>query len=97
MQEGGLDTATDTSNEENSSPEEVANKDLFEEKPGVDHFKNEETDPKKSNAMSKPFPILVIVVHINCQTPPAIIILSLYFLVYELGNLISYIVLKFVK
>lgn len=69
MQGGDLDTATDTSNEENSSPEEVAKKDLFEEKPGVDHFKNEETDPKKSNAMSKPFPILFIS---NCQTPSII-------------------------
>ncbi|KAG6403673.1 hypothetical protein SASPL_135901 [Salvia splendens] len=28
-----------------------ANKDLFEEKPGMDHFKNEENDPKNTNAM----------------------------------------------
>ncbi|XP_042017341.1 protein NUCLEOLAR COMPLEX ASSOCIATED 4-like [Salvia splendens] len=47
--EMGLDTAIDTSEEKNST--DGANKDLFEEKPGIDHFKNEENDPKNTNAM----------------------------------------------
>ncbi|KAL1541204.1 protein NUCLEOLAR COMPLEX ASSOCIATED 4-like isoform X2 [Salvia divinorum] len=47
--EMGLDTAIDTSEEKNST--NGANKDLFEEKPGIDHFKNEENDPKNTNAM----------------------------------------------
>ncbi|XP_057805887.1 protein NUCLEOLAR COMPLEX ASSOCIATED 4 isoform X2 [Salvia miltiorrhiza] len=45
----GPDTTLDTS-EEKSSPE-GANRDLFQEKPGIDHFKNEENDPKATNAM----------------------------------------------
>ncbi|XP_047955826.1 protein NUCLEOLAR COMPLEX ASSOCIATED 4-like isoform X2 [Salvia hispanica] len=47
--EMGLDTAIDTSEDKNST--DGANKDLFEEKPGIDHFKNEENDPKNTNAI----------------------------------------------
>ncbi|KAI3447882.1 hypothetical protein Pfo_004547 [Paulownia fortunei] len=53
--EGGTGTTGETSKEEKSSYENAedcsANRDLFEEKPGIDHFKNEESDPKDTNAM----------------------------------------------
>ncbi|KAL1565888.1 protein NUCLEOLAR COMPLEX ASSOCIATED 4-like isoform X2 [Salvia divinorum] len=45
----GPDTTADTS-AENNTPD-GASKDLFEEKPGIDHFKNEENDPRNTNAM----------------------------------------------
>ncbi|XP_047966701.1 protein NUCLEOLAR COMPLEX ASSOCIATED 4-like isoform X2 [Salvia hispanica] len=35
---------------ENNTPD-GASEDLFEEKPGIDHFKNEENDPRDTNAM----------------------------------------------
>lgn len=57
MQEGGSDSTRETSEEKNISSQSAKdcspNWDLFEEKPGVDHFKNEERDPKDANAMSK--------------------------------------------
>ncbi|KAH6823341.1 CCAAT-binding factor [Perilla frutescens var. hirtella] len=52
--EGGPNT-TETSMEEKSSPESAkecsANRDLFEENTGIDHFKHEESDPKDTNAI----------------------------------------------
>ncbi|KAL3637345.1 hypothetical protein CASFOL_019644 [Castilleja foliolosa] len=54
-QEGDTGTTVETSNEGkscNENPEGCSTKqDLFEEKPGVDHFRNEESDPKDTNAM----------------------------------------------
>ncbi|KAL8549552.1 hypothetical protein ACS0TY_008402 [Phlomoides rotata] len=53
--EGGSDSNRETSEEEKISSQSAKdcspNRDLFEEKPGVDHFKNEESDPKDVNAM----------------------------------------------
>ncbi|PIN15707.1 putative nucleolar protein involved in ribosome biogenesis [Handroanthus impetiginosus] len=53
--ESGTSTTGETSEEEKNISENVeecsVKRDLFEEKPGIDHFKNEETDPKDTNAM----------------------------------------------
>lgn len=53
--EGGSDSTSETCEENNnnfqSGKECSSNWDLFEEKPGVDHFKNEEIDPKDANAI----------------------------------------------
>lgn len=68
VQEDFSNTTTEASLEEKSSPEKAKNssenRDLFEEKPGIDHFKNEESDPRAANAMSKLSPL----VFINCYT-----------------------------
>lgn len=79
----GLDTAIDTSEDKNST--DGANKDLFEEKPGIDHFKNEENDPKNTNAMSKLSSILFVLLvyihycHICLLLFPLHLIAILYF------------------
>lgn len=53
--EGDPDTTTETSAEEKNSPESAKDcsdvRNLSEEKPGIDYFKNEESDPKVANAM----------------------------------------------
>lgn len=54
MQEGGIDTTTvvEKSGSENAE-DHSGNRSLFEDKAGIDHFKNEENDPKATNALSK--------------------------------------------
>lgn len=56
MQEDGTVTSHDDPSERKEVHDHVkdssASKDMYSIKPGFDHFNNEETDPKKTNAMS---------------------------------------------
>ncbi|KAK4491497.1 hypothetical protein RD792_002247 [Penstemon davidsonii] len=55
-QERGAGTTRETSAGKNDNSENAkdfsASRDSFDDKPGIDHFKNEESDPKDTNALS---------------------------------------------